>query len=93
MSILSASSQRTALDSALMSNYKDRSMPTPPSPRMTRYGTFFDKAFGLIAFLCVCVTLTVLFGILLSLVVGAWPAITHFGIGFLVQLIFLIKNH
>ena len=87
MSISSVSASETSLDSAFMSNYKDRSMTPPPAPRTTRYGTLFDKVFGLLAFLCVCATLTVLFGILLSLVVGAWPAITHFGLRFLTSMV------
>ena len=87
MSISSVSASETSIDSAFMSNYKDRSMSPPPAPRTTRYGTLFDKVFGLLAFLCVCATLTVLFGILLSLVVGAWPAITHFGLRFLTSMV------
>ncbi len=87
MSISSAPAQGSSLDSVYMTHQKYRSMSQPPAPRTTRYGSFFDKAFGLLAFLSVCATLTVLFGILLSLIVGAWPAINHFGLGFLTSMV------
>lgn len=87
MTISSTSPQRSSLDCVLMSNKEDRFMSPPPAPRATRYGTFFDKAFGFLAFISVCVTLTVLFGILISLLVGAWPAINHFGLGFLTSMV------
>jgi phosphate transport system permease protein len=58
-------------------------MDVPPSPKSTKYGSLFDQIFGLLALLSVCFTLLVLFGILFSLVVGAWPAMSHFGLGFL----------
>jgi phosphate transport system permease protein len=79
------SSQEATLASTNLSQYKERTMDVPPSPRKTRYGSFFDRVFGALALLSVCVTLMVLFGILISLVIGAWPAIDHFGVGFLTR--------
>ena len=42
-----------------------------------------DKLFGFVAKSAAILTLGLLFGILASLVVGAWPAITEYGLGFL----------
>ena len=42
-----------------------------------------DAAFSLLAHLAAWVTLALLAGIIVSLVVGAWPAIEEFGLGFL----------
>ncbi len=42
-----------------------------------------DKLFGFLAKSAAVLTLALLFGILASLVVGAWPAITEYGLGFL----------
>jgi phosphate transport system permease protein len=42
-----------------------------------------DRLFAALAFSCAVLTMTLLFGILLSLVVGAWPAIAKDGLGFL----------
>ena len=42
-----------------------------------------DKLFGFLAKSAAILTLGLLFGILASLVVGAWPAITEYGLGFL----------
>ena len=83
MSISSLAAQKNSSDSANYSQSKDRTMDVPPSPRGTRYASLVDQVFGFLALLSVCFTLLVLFGILFSLVVGAWPAIDHFGLGFL----------
>ncbi len=53
----------------------------PPKPRRT--GVLVDRLFALLAHGAVWLTLAMLVGILLSLVVGAWPAINEFGLGFL----------
>jgi len=83
LSISSIPSQESSLGSANFPQYKNRTMDVPPSPKSTKYGSLFDQIFGFLALLSVCFTLLVLFGILFSLVVGAWPAMSHFGLGFL----------
>lgn len=83
MSISSINPQKNSLDSANYSHFKDRTMDVPPSPKSTRYSSLADQVFGFLALLSVCFTLLVLFGILFSLFLGAWPAIDHFGLGFL----------
>jgi ABC-type phosphate transport system permease subunit len=46
-------------------------------------GALTDKLFGMAAMGAALLTLLLLFGILLSLFVGAWPAIAKYGLGFL----------
>ena len=55
--------------------------PPPPSPR--RQSPLPDRIFGWIAKGAALLTLSLLIGILVSLVYGAWPAITKYGLGFL----------
>ena len=43
-----------------------------------------DKVFAMVALACALITLSLLIGILGSLLVGAWPAIKQYGLGFLV---------
>ena len=59
------------------------SMTTPPPKKPLLSGTMADKLFGFLAKSAAILTLGLLFGILASLVVGAWPAITEYGLGFL----------
>jgi len=54
----------------------------PPS-RRARTGPFTDRIFGWLARGAALLTLGLLAGILVSLVIGAWPAITQYGVGFL----------
>ena len=58
-------------------------MTTPPPKKPLLSGTMADKLFGFLAKSAAVLTLALLFGILASLVVGAWPAITEYGLGFL----------
>ena len=58
-------------------------MTTPPPKKPLLSGTMADKLFGFLAKSAAILTLGLLFGILASLVVGAWPAITEYGLGFL----------
>lgn len=60
-----------------------RTTTSPPAGRKPRTGATFDLLFGLAAKGAALLTLAMLIGILLSLLVGAWPAISKFGLGFL----------
>lgn len=55
----------------------------PPPRRPARTGPLLDRAFGWAAKGAALLTLGLLMAILGSLVVGAWPAITQYGLGFL----------
>lgn len=56
----------------------------PPSPvKRARSGPMADRIFGWAAKGAALLTLALLIGILLSLIAGAWPAITKYGLGFL----------
>lgn len=56
---------------------------SPPPARRPRTGGGTDLLFGLAAKGAALLTLALLIGILLSLLAGAWPAISRFGLGFL----------
>ena len=58
-------------------------MSVPPNRRPARGGAWVDRLFGWLAMGAAIITLSLLFAILVSLGVGAWPAIDRFGIGFL----------
>ena len=58
-------------------------MATPPPSRPKRRSALPDRLFGWAALAAALLTLALLFGILLSLVIGAWPAISEYGLGFL----------
>jgi len=58
-------------------------MTNPPPRKPANMGPLADRLFGWAARGAALVTLALLIGILLSLVVGAWPAIQQFGAGFL----------
>ncbi|VTU29017.1 phosphate ABC transporter permease subunit PstC [Variovorax sp. RA8] len=60
-----------------------RTTTSPPPARKPRTGATVDLLFGLAAKGAALLTLAMLIGILLSLLVGAWPAISKFGLGFL----------
>jgi phosphate transport system permease protein len=49
-----------------------------------RSGAIADAAFGALTFLFARVVLLVLLGVMLALILGAWPALQHFGFRFLV---------
>ena len=59
------------------------SRTTPPSRSPLISGVLADRIFGLLARGAALLTLALLLGILASLVVGAWPAIEKYGLGFL----------
>ena len=58
-------------------------MTKPPPVKGMRRNPFADRLFGWLAQAAAWLTLALLAGILLSLVVGAWPAISKYGLGFL----------
>jgi len=57
---------------------------SPPS-RPSNHGPLIDKLFGYTAKGAAFITLSLLIGILGSLVVGAWPAFEKFGLGFIAR--------
>jgi phosphate transport system permease protein len=54
----------------------------PPPARRARTGAAMDRLFGWAARLAALLTLALLVGILVSLLVGAWPAVEKYGLGF-----------
>ncbi len=56
---------------------------TPPAPRSSASAPVLDRLFGWAAKGAAVLTLSLLVAILGSLVVGAWPAIQAYGLGFL----------
>ena len=58
-------------------------MTNPPSENSVRRSPFADRIFGWAAQGAAWLTLALLAGILLSLIAGAWPAISKYGLGFL----------
>lgn len=58
-------------------------MTNPPPAPPARRSSLPDRLFGWAALGAALLTLALLFGILLSLVIGAWPAISKYGLGFL----------
>ncbi|MGV3569228.1 MAG: phosphate ABC transporter permease PstC [Ramlibacter sp.] len=69
-----------SLDPALLAGRRTMS---PPPARSARMGAIVDRLFGWAARAAALLTLSLLAGILLSLVIGAWPAIAKYGLGFL----------
>ena len=62
-----------------------RAMTSPPPARVPRTGPVVDRLFSWLAKGAALLTLSLLVAILASLVVGAWPALQQFGLGFLVS--------
>ena len=58
-------------------------MTNPPPVKSVKRSGLPDRIFGWVALAAALLTLCLLFGILASLVVGAWPAISQYGLGFL----------
>jgi phosphate transport system permease protein len=58
-------------------------MPSPEQPHIRKAGSLGDVIFGLATRGAAILTLVLLFGIIASLVVGAWPSIQQFGLKFL----------
>jgi len=62
----------------------ERGRATAPQPaKAPRSGPMADRLFGWAAKGAALLTLAMLIGILLSLIAGAWPAISKYGLGFL----------
>jgi phosphate transport system permease protein len=62
---------------------EERPMSLPPAGGRRRITPWADQLFGWAAKGAALLTLALLLGILFSLVVGAWPAIEKYGLGFL----------
>ena len=58
-------------------------MSSPPPAGRARTGALVDRVFGWLACAAALLTLGLLIGILVSLFIGAWPAIEKYGLGFL----------
>jgi phosphate transport system permease protein len=58
-------------------------MSQPPVNPRLKLGAVVDRLFGWAALGAACLTLALLFGILLSLFYGAWPAIHEYGLSFM----------
>ena len=64
-------------------NHTPRAMTQPPSNQKARSGPMADRIFGWAAKGAALLTLALLFAILMSLTISAWPAIAKYGLGFL----------
>lgn len=64
------------------SSARTRAASTPP-PHAPSSGQTADVIFGIVAKSAALLTMALLFAILVSLVIGAWPAISKYGLGFL----------
>jgi len=62
-----------------------RVMTNPPSIKMARSGPVADRIFGWLAKSAALFTLGMLIAILMSLIISAWPAISKYGLGFLIS--------
>ena len=58
-------------------------MQMPEQPPLRRAGTLGDRVFAWLTRGAAALTLLLLVGIIVSLVIGAWPSIRHFGLPFL----------
>lgn len=76
------SAHEAPLDMTTMPERAER-MEIPPPQRPRRAGPMIDRFFGWSAKGAALLTLGLLMAILASLVVGAWPAITQYGLSFL----------
>jgi phosphate transport system permease protein len=60
--------------------------PDKPGPaKVRRAGSFADTVFSALSHGAAILTLVLLASIIVSLIIGAWPAIMEFGLGFLVR--------
>lgn len=62
-----------------------RVMTNPPPIKMARSGPVADRIFGWLAKGAALFTLGMLIAILMSLIISAWPAISKYGLGFLIS--------
>ena len=60
-------------------------MPHPSAQQAARSGPIADRIFGWLAKAAACLTLGLLIAILASLAIGAWPAISKYGFGFMLS--------
>lgn len=60
-----------------------RAMTNPPPVERVHRSQWPDRLFGWAALAAALLTMGLLVGILVSLVIGAWPAISEYGLGFL----------
>lgn len=68
---------------AASASLRRTTMSVPPSPRRARSGPLWDRLFGWTARAAALLTLGLLAGILVSLVIGAGPALQKYGLNFL----------
>ncbi len=80
---MSSTFPATATTLDLAARQRASASVNPPPAKKPRTGAMTDRLFGLAAMAAAVLTLLLLIGILLSLLVGAWPAISKFGLGFL----------
>ena len=62
---------------------KSRYEPRDRPPSLRRTHPWADKLFAVLAHAAAILTLLLLFGIIVSLVIGAWPSIREYGLSFL----------
>ncbi|HEV7256690.1 MAG TPA: phosphate ABC transporter permease subunit PstC [Bosea sp. (in: a-proteobacteria)] len=67
------------------------SMPSAPATRRTPKATF-DVVFRNASFLAALLVLVLLAGIMLSMVIGGWPAFREFGLGFVTSSVWDTQN-
>lgn len=82
-STLPASSSSFEILDAVRQTDKGNAVAKPPEKKPINWGWLPDKLFGIAAKGAAILTLAMLAGILLSLIVGALPAMQKFGFGFL----------
>lgn len=82
-STLPASNTQFEMPGSIQRPEKNKTVVKPPSKNPRTWGWLPDKLFGIAAKAAAILTLAMLMGILISLVVGALPAIEKFGFGFL----------
>ena len=77
---------RRPLDATLPASsarHENATMQMPEQPPVRRAGTLGDVVFAVLTRGAAILTLLMLLGIIISLFVGAWPSISHFGLPFL----------
>ena len=82
-SILPAGNVPYGVTDTIRNTDHSRAQAKPPPKKSQSWESFVDRVFGIAAKSAAILTLAMLLGILLSLVVGAFPAIQKFGFGFL----------
>lgn len=82
-STLPVSNTQFEMPGSIQRPEKNKTVVKPPPMNPRTWGWLPDKLFGIAAKAAAILTLAMLMGILISLVVGALPAIEKFGFGFL----------